>query len=96
MSLHKNIGHFFVKVRKHKREHWQIENGLHWHLDVTFNEDNSRKMMVSAQNYSLITKMVLPILKNDYRKLPVNRKRKMAGWDDTHMVKLMLVFIKGV
>ena len=52
--------------------------------------------MVSAQNYSLITKMVLPILKNDYRKLPVNRKRKMAGWDDTHMVKLMLVFIKGV
>ena len=83
-------------IMKHKREHWQIENGLHWHLDVTFNEDNSRKMMVSAQNYSLITKMVLPILKNDYRKLPVNRKKKMAGWDDTYMVKLMLAFLKGV
>lgn len=83
-------------IMKHKREHWQIENGLHWHLDVTFNEDNSRKMMTSAQNYSLITKMVLPILKNDSRKLPINRKRKMAGWDDAYMIKLMLSFIKGM
>ena len=31
-------------IMKHKREHWQIENRLHWHLDVTFNEDNSWKM----------------------------------------------------
>jgi predicted transposase YbfD/YdcC len=30
------------QILKSKREHWQIENNLHWQLDVTYNEDNSR------------------------------------------------------
>ncbi|EGN02936.1 ISAs1 family transposase, partial [Bacteroides sp. 1_1_30] len=36
-------------ILKYKRKHWAVENGLHWQLDVTFNEDDGRKMMNSAQ-----------------------------------------------
>ena len=52
------------RILKFKRKHWGIENGLHWQLDVTFNEDDDRKRKNSAQNYSLIAKMTLNILKN--------------------------------
>lgn len=99
----KSDRHYFITslpinpelIMKHKREHWQIENGLHWQLDVNFNEDRSKKMMTSAQNYSLLTKMTLATLKNESTKLPVNRKRKAAGWNDTLMYSLICQFIKG-
>lgn len=41
------------------RTHWSIENNLHWQLDVTFNEDNTRKIKNAAQNFSLISKIAL-------------------------------------
>ena len=31
------------------RDEWGIENNLHWHLDVTFKEDNNRMMIKNAQ-----------------------------------------------
>ncbi len=43
-----------------------VENKLHWILDVQFNEDQSRKRQEnSAQNYSIILKIGLNLLKND-------------------------------
>ena len=68
--------HYFItslendpkRILKFKRKHWGIENGLHWQLDVTFNEDDDRKRKNSAQNYSLIAKMTLNILKNHQHK----------------------------
>jgi predicted transposase YbfD/YdcC len=30
-------------ILKYKRKHWAVENGLHWQLDVTFNEDDEKK-----------------------------------------------------
>lgn len=80
-------------IMKHKREHWQVENALHWHLDVIFNEDKGRKMMNSAQNYSLLTKMALAILKKDKKKMAMTDKRLLAGWDDKYMYSLVNQFI---
>ena len=46
------------------REHWGIENGLHWHLDFTFNEDrNTTAEKNSLKNLGIIKKIVLGILK---------------------------------
>ena len=43
-----------------------VENKLHWILDVQFNEDQSRKRQENAaQNYSVILKIALNLLKND-------------------------------
>ncbi|MFT6745858.1 MAG: putative transposase YbfD/YdcC [Glaciecola sp.] len=48
------------------RSHWAIENKLHWVLDVAFGEDASRKRKGNAaQNYSLLLKMALNLLKNE-------------------------------
>lgn len=45
------------------RQHWSIENNLHWQLDVTFREDYSKKIQNAARNFSAATKIALTILK---------------------------------
>ena len=47
------------------RQHWSIENNLHWQLDVTFREDYSKKVKNAAGNFSVATKMALTTLKNE-------------------------------
>ena len=47
------------------RQHWSIENNLHWQLDVTFREDYSKKVKNAAGNFSVATKMALTMLKNE-------------------------------
>ena len=37
-----------AQLNKMIRSHWSIENQLHWHLDVTFDEDSSRARMGNA------------------------------------------------
>lgn len=48
------------------REHWSIENGLHWALDVIFREDKHRyQARIGAANLSLIRKIALGVLTRD-------------------------------
>ncbi|MEO8990294.1 MAG: ISAs1 family transposase, partial [Acidobacteriaceae bacterium] len=48
------------------RQHWGIENKLHWALDVGFGEDASRKRTGNAaQNFSIINRIALNLLKQD-------------------------------
>jgi predicted transposase YbfD/YdcC len=73
------------------RGHWSVENPLHWHLDVAFNEDAS---MVSAghgaENLSLLRKIVLTMMTRDKsRKLGIAANRKRAGWNDEHLLKIL-------
>ena len=47
------------------RSHWAVENGLHWALDVVFDEDRSRKRVGNtAENYSRLMRVVMSLLKN--------------------------------
>jgi len=72
------------------RKHWGIENNLHWQLDFTFREDESRKVKNAARNFSTITKIALSILKNDKTvKGSLNLKRMKAGWDEKYLLKLL-------
>ena len=49
-----------------KRSHWEIENGLHWVLDTTFREDESRaRRDHSAENFNVLRHMAYNILKSD-------------------------------
>ena len=84
------LGKDAASLIMHKRNHWQVENGLHRMLDVEFREDDSKKKMNSAINYSIITKMVTAVLKRNEKKIPIGRKRLMAGWDENFMEKLIL------
>lgn len=72
------------------RQHWSIENNLHWQLDFTFREDESRKVKNAARNFSTITKMALSILKNDKTtKGSLSLKRLKAGWNEEYLSKLL-------
>ena len=74
------------------RSHWGIENKQHWILDVAFNEDSSRKSAANAaENFGVITRLALNIIKTDTTtKASVKRKRKMAGWDEAFLERLLL------
>jgi len=80
------------KIGKAIRSHWKIENNLHWHLDVSFGEDKSRKRYKNAaQNFSSVLKLSLKILLNEKistKKKSIRRKRKIAGWDNHYLLSL--------
>lgn len=73
------------------REHWQIENGLHWVLDIAFREDESRIRKDHApQNMALLRHMALNLLKQETStKVGIAAKRKMAGWDNAYLLKVL-------
>ena len=73
------------------RQHWGIENKLHWVLDVGFGEDLGRKRAAnSAQNFSVINRIALNLLKQDKTcKLGIKGKRLQAGWDNDYMLHLL-------
>ncbi len=72
------------------RGHWSIENKLHWTLDVTFNEDQSRiRKDHGAENFALLRRYVLSIIKLDTSKNSMRRKRKMAGWSEDYLLSLL-------
>lgn len=77
--------------QKNIRNHWGIENNLHWTLDVVFQEDACRKRDGNtAQNFSLINKVAINILKNDQSKnISSRRKRNIASWDMEYLAKLL-------
>jgi len=73
------------------REHWQIENGLHWVLDIAFREDESRVRKDHApQNLATLRHIALNLLKQDRSvKVGMTAKRKMAGWDNDYLLKVL-------
>jgi len=57
------------------RSHWQVENNLHWVLDVVFKEDECRiRDEIAVQNLSWIRKIALFLLKQDTTKISMRRK----------------------
>ena len=74
----------------HIRSHWEIENKLHWVLDMTFNEDASRKREKNAAaNFAIVNKMALNILRKDTGKGSLKGKRKRAGWNNNFLLDLL-------
>lgn len=73
------------------RGHWGIENSLHWQLDVTFSEDQSRIRKGHADaNFSLLRRAALSLLKNNKAaKLGVKNKRLTAAWNDDYRLQVL-------
>ena len=73
------------------RNHWRIENGLHWVLDVGFGEDASRvRERNAARNLALLRRVALNLVRADTSlKASLKGKRKYAGWDNAFMAALI-------
>ncbi|MCS4185020.1 ISAs1 family transposase [Salinibacter ruber] len=79
------------KILEASRRHWQIENGLHWVLDVAFEEDHSQvRTQNAAENLALVRRLVASAVKQDDRvDAGTKNKRKRAGWDDDYREHLL-------
>jgi predicted transposase YbfD/YdcC len=73
------------------RDHWRIENELHWTLDVCFNEDSCRaRTQNAAENLARIRRIALMMLKNEKTcKLGVKSKRAKASYDRDYMLTVL-------
>jgi predicted transposase YbfD/YdcC len=74
------------------RDHWLIENRLHWSLDVIFGEDDARTRKDHApQNVALLSKIALNLLRMDTSdpKLSIRQRRKAAAWNDDVRMRML-------
>lgn len=74
------------------RSHWAIENRLHWQLDVTFQEDQSRVRKGHADaNFSSLRRTALSLLKNNNtKKVGVKNKRLLAALDEDYLTEVLI------
>jgi predicted transposase YbfD/YdcC len=73
------------------RDHWHVENRLHWVLDVTFHEDDSRiRTGDAAHNMAVLRHMALNLLKQEQSvKCSIRNKRLKAGWDEVYLEQVL-------
>jgi predicted transposase YbfD/YdcC len=75
------------------RDHWSIENTCHWSLDVIFGEDASRVRIGHApQNFALLRRLALSVLKQDASKTSLNQNRFRAALEDDFLLHLLSQF----
>ena len=75
------------------RQHWSVENQLHWVLDVTFNEDRQRmNTRHAAQNLAVIRQSALNLLRMDQspKKMSMKRKQFCAALDHQYLQSLIM------
>ena len=72
------------------RNHWGIENSLHWHLDVTFAEDQNRvSKRNAAENLALLRRLTLSLLQAHPAKLSIAKKRFAAALDPDYLEEIL-------
>lgn len=72
------------------RGHWGIENTLHWCLDVTFREDESRlRNRHSADNLAWLKRFAISLLKQQNDHESIAMRRRMAGWNTDYLAQVL-------
>jgi predicted transposase YbfD/YdcC len=90
--------HYFAMSRRFgpaellriKREHWGIENRLHWQLDVVLDEDMSRTRKDNGpENLAMLRRLALNIARADKSKGSLAGKLRKAAWNDAALVNML-------
>lgn len=72
------------------RGHWGIENRLHWVLDVTFNEDQSRlRKGFGARNMAVVRHFALNLVRSVADRKSIKLRRKAAAWDKDYLGRML-------
>ena len=72
------------------RSHWNIENKVHWVMDVCFGEDRSRaRSGHAAENLATLRRLALNMLKREKKKRSLKGKMLNASWDHAYLLKLL-------
>jgi predicted transposase YbfD/YdcC len=72
------------------RQHWGVENKVHWGLDVSFAQDASRsRKHKGAQTFRVLRHIALNLLRRaSQHKRGIKARRKRAGWDWDYLLKV--------
>jgi len=74
------------------RGHWQIENQLHWRLDVIFAEDNAHiRVNHGPENMAVLRHMAINVLKHESTPISIQSKRLQAACSNEHLEKVINV-----
>ena len=85
-SLKPSVKRFGNAVRRH----WAIENTLHWTLDVTFREDESRtRERQLASNLAALRRFAVGLLKRHPTKHSLRNKQRIAAWSTTFLAQVL-------
>lgn len=86
------------RIQRAVREHWGVENGLHWTLDMAMREDESRIRTDHAPaNMAVVRHIALNLVRMDAsRKIGIKASLKKAGWDTKYLEKLLGIVVGGV
>ncbi len=81
----------YETMLEYVRSHWGIENKLHWSLDVSFREDESRiRIGHAAENISRIRRLALNLLRQDKStKVGIKAKRLKACLEQDYLLKIL-------
>ncbi|EAQ77145.1 putative transposase [Blastopirellula marina DSM 3645] len=72
------------------RGHWGIDNSLHWTLDVTFREDESRlRNRIAAENLAWLKRLAVSLIKQRKSKESVVMRRRMTGWNVNFLAEIL-------
>jgi len=72
------------------RAHWAIENSLHWVLDVTFGDDQSRlRTGHGAKNMAIVRHFAINLVRTAKDKKSIKLRRKRAGWDPNYLAEIL-------
>ena len=79
------------------RKHWSIENGLHWVMDMVFQEDlSTANIGHGAENLAVLRRMALNLFKGkDKKGAGVAAKRRKAAWNDQYMLEVFALFVSA-
>ena len=92
-SIYLNITEFANAIRNH----WSVENKLHWHLDFTFREDkNTTKNKNALMNLQIVNKFTLAILnkvKPFYENISLKRIRKIISYNFEKNFETLLLYL---
>ena len=85
-----------ARLLRATRSHWGIGNSVHWVLEVSFREDESRvrtgtlRTGNAPENLAIIRHMALNLLRQDRTsKASIKAKRKLAGWDNDCLLSIL-------
>lgn len=72
------------------RTHWEVENKVHWVLDVVYREDQSVvRSGHGAENLSTLRRLAMNVLRQDTTRDSLKGKRQRAGWDNDYLARLL-------
>jgi predicted transposase YbfD/YdcC len=75
------------------RDHWGVENRLHWRLDVIMNEDQDRtRLGHGPENLAILRHMAMNAMQKEGSKGSLRGKFKKAGWNEAFLAKLLAQF----